>query len=163
MVIKGILKMKHKHHIIPKHMGGTDDPSNLVELTIEEQAEAHRKLFEEHGHWQDELAWKGLSGQIGAEEIISKRISMANTGKVLSDEHKRRISEAKKGKKLSEDHKAALREAQLKSKNHSTRGKKRPEHSEKMKGYPHPKKPCPNCGREITVTAMGMHRKACTN
>jgi len=24
----------HKHHIIPKHIGGTDDPSNLIELTI---------------------------------------------------------------------------------------------------------------------------------
>jgi len=33
--------MKHKHHIVPKHMGGSDDPSNLIELTIEEHAEAH--------------------------------------------------------------------------------------------------------------------------
>jgi predicted molibdopterin-dependent oxidoreductase YjgC len=32
--------MKHKHHIIPKHMGGTDDESNIIELTIEEHAEA---------------------------------------------------------------------------------------------------------------------------
>jgi hypothetical protein len=23
--------MKHFHHIIPKHLGGTDDPSNLSE------------------------------------------------------------------------------------------------------------------------------------
>ena len=23
----------HKHHIIPKHMGGTDDPSNLITVT----------------------------------------------------------------------------------------------------------------------------------
>ena len=60
----------HKHHIIPKHMGGTDDPSNLVELTVEEHAEAHRKLFEEHGRWQDELAWKGLAkpGKEAAQE-----------------------------------------------------------------------------------------------
>lgn len=26
--------MKHKHHIIPKHAGGTDDASNIVELTV---------------------------------------------------------------------------------------------------------------------------------
>ena len=26
--------MKHKHHIIPKHAGGTDDPDNLIELSI---------------------------------------------------------------------------------------------------------------------------------
>ena len=28
------MTIKHKHHIIPRHMGGTDDPINLVELTI---------------------------------------------------------------------------------------------------------------------------------
>ena len=41
--------MKHKHHIIPKHMGGTDDPSNLIELSVEEHAEAHKVLFEKYG------------------------------------------------------------------------------------------------------------------
>jgi hypothetical protein len=30
--------LKHIHHIVPKHMGGTDDPSNLVELTVAEHA-----------------------------------------------------------------------------------------------------------------------------
>ena len=39
--------MKHMHHIIPRHAGGTDDLSNLVELTIEQHAEAHRKLYED--------------------------------------------------------------------------------------------------------------------
>lgn len=63
--------MSHLHHIIPKHMGGTDDPDNLVELSIEEHAEAHKKLFEEHGHWQDYLAWQGLSKMIPREELIS--------------------------------------------------------------------------------------------
>lgn len=39
------------HHIIPKCMGGTDDPSNLVELTYEEHVEAHRILMEQNpGH-----------------------------------------------------------------------------------------------------------------
>lgn len=64
--------IKHKHHIIPKHAGGSDDPSNLVELTIEEHAEAHRLLFLEHGRWQDELAWKGLAGLIGHDELIDE-------------------------------------------------------------------------------------------
>jgi hypothetical protein len=49
-------------------MGGTDDPSNIIELTIEEHAEAHRKLYEEHGHWQDLVAWKGLLGLLGSGE-----------------------------------------------------------------------------------------------
>lgn len=42
-------------------MGGTDDPSNLVELTPSEHAEAHRILYEQHGCWQDYVAWQGLS------------------------------------------------------------------------------------------------------
>ena len=40
-------------------MGGTDEPSNLVELTVEEHAEAHRVLWEKYGKKEDELAWKG--------------------------------------------------------------------------------------------------------
>ena len=59
----------HNHHIIPRHMGGTDDPSNLVRLTVEEHALAHKKLYEEHGRHEDWLAWKGLEGFIGKEEI----------------------------------------------------------------------------------------------
>ena len=60
----------HKHHIIPKHMGGTNEPSNLVELTIEEHAEAHRLLYEKHGHTQDKVAWLGLAGIMPYAEII---------------------------------------------------------------------------------------------
>ena len=60
--------MLHKHHIIPKHMGGSDDPSNLVSLSVEEHAEEHRKLWEKYGHWQDKIAWKTLSGQISIQE-----------------------------------------------------------------------------------------------
>ena len=111
----------HKHHIIPKHMGGTDDPSNLVELTVEEHAEAHRKLFEEHGRWQDELAWKGLAKIIGKEEIINRlsaskgffgknhsdewKINHSKTmsGRKMTDEHKKKISQSNKGKVFSEE------------------------------------------------------------
>ena len=58
----------HFHHIIPKHMGGTDDLSNLIRLTVEEHAEAHRKLYEEHGNKFDYIAYMALSNQIGYEE-----------------------------------------------------------------------------------------------
>jgi len=58
----------HIHHIIPKHMGGSDDPSNLIELSIEDHAEAHRVLFETHGNEYDRVAWLALSGQITMSE-----------------------------------------------------------------------------------------------
>lgn len=69
----------HKHHIIPKHVGGSDDPENIVLLTITEHAEAHRLLYEEHGRWQDKIAWLALAGRIDKEEII--RQTQRNTNK----------------------------------------------------------------------------------
>jgi len=81
---------KHKHHIIPRHMGGSDDPSNLVELTIEEHAEAHRKLYEEHGRWQDKKAWLFLSGQATTDKQVSRKDCKA------SEESRRKMSEAAK-------------------------------------------------------------------
>ena len=87
----------HKHHIIPKHMGGTEDPSNLVELTVEEHAEAHRKLFEEYGQWQDEIAWKCLSGQITQAEAIIQSVKKANTGRKHSPEVRKAKSDAMQG------------------------------------------------------------------
>ena len=66
----------HWHHIIPVHAGGTDDPSNLVLLTIQEHAEAHRLLWERHGRPQDKLAWLLLSGKTNEAEAL--RIAMSS-------------------------------------------------------------------------------------
>jgi len=61
----------HIHHIIPKYRGGTDDPSNLIKLTIDDHAEAHRVLWLEHGDYRDYLAWKGLAGLLSKAEILA--------------------------------------------------------------------------------------------
>lgn len=93
--------MKHKHHIIPKHAGGTDDPENLVELTIEEHAEAHRLLYKKHGRWQDRVAWLSLSGMIGHGERIYQIMSNANkgnpTGYTVPIETRKKLSIERKG------------------------------------------------------------------
>jgi hypothetical protein len=62
--------IKHRHHIIPKHAGGSNDSSNIVELSVADHAEAHRILFETFRRTEDLLAWKGLAGIIGKEEIV---------------------------------------------------------------------------------------------
>lgn len=74
----------HRHHIIPKHMGGTDDPSNIEYLTPEEHALAHLKLWEEHGLAEDAMAFNSLAdnwtngrtitGYKQSPEHIKKRI-----------------------------------------------------------------------------------------
>ena len=83
--------MKHIHHIIPEYMGGTNDPSNLIELTVEEHAEAHRKLYEQHGNWQDYCAWQALSGRIDQEEILRMKQGMANKGRKKTPEEIEKI------------------------------------------------------------------------
>lgn len=54
----------HKHHIIPRHMGGSDDPTNLIEVSVEEHAELHLSLYLEHGKTEDWVASQCLSGQM---------------------------------------------------------------------------------------------------
>jgi len=74
------MKTTHTHHIIPTHMGGTDDPSNLKELTVKQHARAHKKLFKQHGRWQDQIAYKMLSGQITSYQAQQEVRRLANLG-----------------------------------------------------------------------------------
>lgn len=91
---------KHKHHIVPKHVGGSDDPDNLIELTIEEHAEAHRVLFEKYGRWQDRVAWLSLSGIMKDEERIYEILKNSNPGGYKhTEEAKAKLSAMRKGDK----------------------------------------------------------------
>lgn len=94
-------------------MGGSNDPSNLVKVTIEEHAALHKQLWEDLGYEEDKIAWLCLSGQITNQEAIILAIKNANTGikRIFSDEHRRNLKEARKkqkpptlGKKFSIDH-----------------------------------------------------------
>jgi hypothetical protein len=83
-------------------MGGTDDPSNLVELTIEEHANAHRILYEQHGKWQDKVAWQGLLGLMSHEQIMEEMYA-ARKGiptRPCKEETKEKIRQSLKGRKL---------------------------------------------------------------
>jgi len=122
----------HVHHIIPKHAGGTNDPSNLVELTIEEHAEAHRVLYEKYGRWQDKLAMNGLNGDMTTEQLRIERVRQAHLGKPSamrgkkhSEETKRKMSKAHTGKKY-----GPMSEKQKKQISERTKGTK---HSDETK------------------------------
>ena len=81
-------------------MGGTDDSSNLVKLTVAEHAEAHKILYEQYGFWQDYAAWMGLTKQLSSLETVRYVQRMAklgkpswNKGKHNSTEHNKAISD----------------------------------------------------------------------
>lgn len=122
-------------------MGGTDDPSNLIELTIEEHAEAHRKLYEKYGNKFDKVAWLSLSQQIGQEEIIYEVLSEAgkrggskrkgkepwNKGKkgVQKNPYLAELNRSRRGQPVSEETKAKVSAANS--------GRKRPDLAERNK------------------------------
>ena len=67
-------------------MGGSDDPSNIVELTVEQHAEAHKKLYEKYGKWEDKLAYEGLIKRMPHEEVAREASRLANLGRKWSKE-----------------------------------------------------------------------------
>jgi hypothetical protein len=91
---------KHKHHIIPRHAGGSNDPSNLIELKISEHAEAHRLLYEKYNRWQDRVAWLSLSGIMKDEERIYEILKNSNPGGYKhTEEAKKKLSIMRLGEK----------------------------------------------------------------
>ena len=95
------------HHIVPRHMGGTNDPANLVELTIEDHAIAHFVLWKMHGRVQDKIAWMGLSNvekQIWMSELMTENnpmhrpeVKAKHAKSMQSEQRKQKLSAAKKG------------------------------------------------------------------
>ena len=152
----------HKHHIIPKHMGGSDDPSNLIKLTVEEHAEAHLDLYKKFGKEQDLIAYKTLSGLITAEEARIQAVKLSNTGRKQTEEHKKkRVASRMKtcpaptlGKKLppaSEERKRKISEANKGRPNprkgdiHTDEAKSKMSISAKKR----PRLKCLRCGKEM--------------
>jgi hypothetical protein len=108
------MSLLHRHHTIPRHAGGTDDPSNIEYLTVAAHVEAHRLLYERYGRWQDLVAYRGLAGIINHEEAVREALSFA--GRKLrgykhpfrrkSPEHVAKVAAALRGKHRSVEQRA---------------------------------------------------------
>jgi hypothetical protein len=57
----------HKHHILPKHSGGTDEDSNFTYLNVRQHIIAHFLLWKIHRNVNDLRAMKMLGAELSVE------------------------------------------------------------------------------------------------
>lgn len=95
---------KESHHIIPKCLGGTNDKSNLVNLTAREHYIIHWLLYKIHKFPSLGSAWHALCMSSTntnrrytshtfeyARKANAKYQRIINTGKILSEETKKKL------------------------------------------------------------------------
>ena len=99
-----------KHHIVPKSEGGSDDPSNLVNLTAREHYIAHlllAKIYNDRNMWNAILMmgrgkntpYAGETHKVNSrlfakmKEAAVKKNADARRGKPLSPEHRKKAIE----------------------------------------------------------------------
>lgn len=113
-----LTEYKEIHHIIPRCMGGTDEKTNLVELTGREHFIAHwllTKFTNSAGLNQAFgmmcLTNKGRQYNVSSRlyEIGRKLLSESMTGRKMSEETKKKISETLKGREFTKEHIARMR------------------------------------------------------
>lgn len=119
----GLEGYKERHHIIPRCMGGTDEPDNLIDLTAREHYLAHLLLLKMYpkNHklaYAVHLMTSSTKFQIRnnrSYEWVRKKVSEANSnilkGKKRAPRSKEwslKISNSLKGRNLSDEHKSAI-------------------------------------------------------
>lgn len=90
---RNISTSKESHHIVPKCIGGTDDPSNLVDLTLREHYIAHILLAKIHGG----TLWHAVNLMGRKKQYTNRHYerSRIEHSKLLSEQNKRTKSKPK--------------------------------------------------------------------
>ena len=84
------MSITHKHHIIPRHMGGSNGKENLIEVSVERHAMFHYCNWKLWGKEEDKIAWRTLSGQMTLSEAQYAAIKLGakKTGQVMKNKMK---------------------------------------------------------------------------
>lgn len=158
--VRSIAGYVERHHVLPRCLGGGDEPENIVRLTPEEHFLAHQLLIKIH-EGNGKLIFAALAmtrGRPGNKRYgwlrrhFSEQMSAVWLGKSrapFSAEHRAAIGAARQGKiqgPHSAEHRLKLSEAH--------KGKTlTPEHRAKLsvaklgkKRSPYPMYTCPHCG-----------------
>ena len=127
-----------RHHIIPRSKGGSDDPSNLVELTAREHLLCHWLLARHTGNYKDWWAFKAMCTLSTKDQKRTKpSLRMIAEIRENAHNHSEYIKKNKKwntGRKHTEETKAKMRAdwASNPNRNYWTK-EKRKKRSEQLK------------------------------
>lgn len=114
-----------KHHVLPRSMGGTDEPLNLVDLTAREHFLVHwllTKMVTGHALYKMRCAWSAFNWNKAKRQLTSAQYALirenlsrvsseSQKGKPKSEATRKKISEALKNP--SEEHRRKLSEAHM--------------------------------------------------
>lgn len=142
----------HTHHIIPKHMGGTDDHSNLVILSIDEHAEAHRVLYEKYGKIEDLWAFQLLTYNLNYHDGME--LLLVKNAKDTHEKCKERKTGFFSSIQQSENGKRGGKALVASGKNHFFNREKNPTFT---------KVTCLHCGKTFNKSWFGRHLKKIDN
>jgi hypothetical protein len=96
----------HKHHIIPKFMGGTNESDNLIKLSVEDHLLAHKILAENCDEHYKRNAWDSVTilkkGWGKHADFIMLELSKNNIGELNPFFGKMHTKETKQ--KMAENH-----------------------------------------------------------
>ena len=109
-----------KHHILPRSLGGSDDPSNIICLTVRQHYIAHWMLWKAYGGSMA-VAFDYMSGikRYGSRlpsrtvEALKADVSKRISERPVSKETRQKQRAAKLGRSLPEETKNKLRVAML--------------------------------------------------
>lgn len=135
----------HRHHLLPRHAGGSDNKSNIIKVNTALHAFLHKQLYEEHGRWQDKIAYECLSGCISKEEAIRQAQSLGQKGKKKPPSVVQSIIESNKRRG---------------GEKHHFYGKKRPPETLKRMSESHLGQIPWNKGRQMTAEQVEANRQA---
>ena len=165
-----------KHHIIPKSLGGSNAPNNLVALTAKEHYICHRLLTKMTTGRDRSKMWNALNLMIKAHrdyqqryvpsgriyQTLKEELSKARSimfagknnpmyGKKFTKEHKDKLKSARAKRVYTNEHKRAISEGQ-KGKVHSDETKRRMVKAHKTRK----RFTCKHCGKS---NLLEMHLK----
>jgi len=120
----------HRHHIIENHNGVRVKTDKIIEVTTEEHNKIHKEYYDRWGFWQDKLAYQGLGGWKGKEEIMWEAQSKGGKeGRRWQIENDINVWDSETAKKMSSlghdalEKKYGCRNGNWKGRNHKTSSK----------------------------------------